>query len=129
MHLLTGRLLCFSNYLFFNGPKPPRRNKEQKGQQSSVGARPCPCPEGRLHGLCLSFLLLHSFGGKGVDIRLPYLRGFCIPSKQYILYQTYPKQLYPFFFFFLFTCSVRASLRSLRLFPTAHWTSCKPRSR
>ena len=96
MRLLTGRLLCFSNYLFFNGPKPPRRNKEQKGQQSSVGARPCPCPEGRLHGLCLSFLLLHSFGGKGVDIRLPYLRGFCIPSKQYILYQTYPKQLYPF---------------------------------
>ena len=34
-----------------------------------------------------------------------------------------------FFFFFWFTWGVRASLRAPRLFPTAHWTSCKPRSR
>jgi len=33
------------------------------------------------------------------------------------------------FFFCWFTWGVRASLRAPRLFPTAHWTSCKPRSR
>ena len=30
MHLLTGRLLCFSNYLFFNGPKPRGEIKSKK---------------------------------------------------------------------------------------------------
>jgi hypothetical protein len=37
--------------------------------------------------------------------------------------------VYCFFFFFWFTWDVRASLRAPRLFPTTHWTSCKPRSR
>jgi hypothetical protein len=39
MHLLTGRLLCFSNYLFFNGPKPRGEIKSKKASnQVSVRA-------------------------------------------------------------------------------------------
>jgi len=36
---------------------------------------------------------------------------------------------YEQYFFFWFTWGVRASLRTPRLFSTAHWISCKPRSR
>ena len=79
------------------------------------------------------------------SVKRPYLSFHFLKCGKRLIYTCKQKQLtcigffifqtsflgykYCFFFFFWFTWGVRVSLRAPRLFLTAHWTSCKPRSR
>jgi hypothetical protein len=63
-HALTYWSFAMLFELFiFQRSKAPRRNKEQKGQQSSVGA-PLSLPRGAV-SLCFSFFIIAFFWGKG----------------------------------------------------------------
>ena len=51
------------------------------------------------------------------------------PTECLVLQFNSVTHLHGWFFFIILFTGVRASLRAPRLFPTARWTSCKPRSR
>ena len=91
-------VVCYAfRIIYFSTVQSPRGEIKSKKASNPVSVRgPVLAQRGGYMVFAFRFYYCILLGGKGVDIRLPYLRGFCIPSKQYILYQTYPKQLYPF---------------------------------